>query len=296
MTDKKATTIDEQLNLLKSRNMIITDEEKAKENLLDIGYYRLGFYWYPFEISHNPHIFEEGTLFEYAIKLYYFDYDLRNILLKYITRIEINFRTTIIYHISNHFKEDPFWYINRDNFNMSNRVWDNYISKVSEINNEKIIKRDLDKYNRNNAPVWKSLEFLTFGTIIIIFKHLKDIHLKCKIANLYGIRKTSAFESYIDTIKQLRNLSAHGKVLFDLSLKQAIDGHGPLGDLAINKTNFHGAYCVFCYMLGQVSVNRVTNMKSEILQAYDRIPYQKLHDVIVKESGLCKEDITKNQK
>ena len=29
--------------------MIINDVEKAKEVLLDVGYYRLGFYWFPFE-------------------------------------------------------------------------------------------------------------------------------------------------------------------------------------------------------------------------------------------------------
>lgn len=42
---KKATTIDEQIAKLLSRGMVIDDVEKAKENLLDIGYFRLGFYW-----------------------------------------------------------------------------------------------------------------------------------------------------------------------------------------------------------------------------------------------------------
>ncbi|MBD1429827.1 hypothetical protein [Sphingobacterium litopenaei] len=42
----KATTIDEQITLLRSRGMSIPDDqiEKIKEYLLDIGYYRLGFY------------------------------------------------------------------------------------------------------------------------------------------------------------------------------------------------------------------------------------------------------------
>lgn len=38
---KSATTIDEQLKLLKSRGLIIKDENKVREILLDIGYYRL---------------------------------------------------------------------------------------------------------------------------------------------------------------------------------------------------------------------------------------------------------------
>ena len=46
---KQATTIEEQIALLKNRGMFIGDEEKAKEILMDIGYYRLGFYWFPFD-------------------------------------------------------------------------------------------------------------------------------------------------------------------------------------------------------------------------------------------------------
>lgn len=40
---KTATSIEEQIQLLEERGMIFNDKEKAKEILLDIGYYRLGF-------------------------------------------------------------------------------------------------------------------------------------------------------------------------------------------------------------------------------------------------------------
>ena len=47
---KTATTVEEQIALLVSRGMTFDCEtEKVKETLLDIGYYRLGFYWNPFE-------------------------------------------------------------------------------------------------------------------------------------------------------------------------------------------------------------------------------------------------------
>lgn len=46
---KKALKLDDQILKLKSRGMIFQDEEKAKEILLDVGYYRLGFYSFPFE-------------------------------------------------------------------------------------------------------------------------------------------------------------------------------------------------------------------------------------------------------
>lgn len=49
---RKAVTLDEQVSLLRSRNMTISDELKAKEILFDVGYFRMGFYWFPL----NRHI------------------------------------------------------------------------------------------------------------------------------------------------------------------------------------------------------------------------------------------------
>ena len=114
---KLATNIDEQIAKLVERGMVINNVEKARENLLDIGYFRLGFYWFPFEKSYprkrnRDHIFKDGVKIEYAIQLYYFDFDLRNSFLRYISRIEINFRTKLIYMASNKYREDPFWYVN----------------------------------------------------------------------------------------------------------------------------------------------------------------------------------------
>lgn len=48
---KKAYTIEEQIARLKSNGMIFDNEEKAKEILLDVGYYRLVFYSFPYEIQ-----------------------------------------------------------------------------------------------------------------------------------------------------------------------------------------------------------------------------------------------------
>ncbi len=57
-----ATTIDEQIKLLKDRGMNIEDEVKARENLMDIGYFRLGFYWFPFEKTYPKKTKEITTL------------------------------------------------------------------------------------------------------------------------------------------------------------------------------------------------------------------------------------------
>ena len=86
---KKATTLDEQIALLRKRGVEITCETKAKECLLDIGYFRLCSYLFPFEksypsLSNRTHKVVSGVNLSDAVALYYFDFDLRNILNRYI--------------------------------------------------------------------------------------------------------------------------------------------------------------------------------------------------------------------
>ena len=72
---KRATTISEQIELLKSRGMAIPDEHKAEEILMDIGFYRLGFYAFPFEkdfpcLENRSHKYKSGTSFTDVVDLY----------------------------------------------------------------------------------------------------------------------------------------------------------------------------------------------------------------------------------
>ena len=79
---KLATTIEQQLQILKSRGLTFLDEAKAREILLDFGFYRLGFYLFPFEksfpnLNNRTHEYVDGATFEDAVNLYYFDFDMR---------------------------------------------------------------------------------------------------------------------------------------------------------------------------------------------------------------------------
>ena len=50
---KPPTTFQEQVDLLKSRGLIINDSEKALQNISRINYYRLSSYYVPFQINRN---------------------------------------------------------------------------------------------------------------------------------------------------------------------------------------------------------------------------------------------------
>ena len=98
--EKKAITIREQIELLKKRGMEFDNIPKAEEILGDIGYYRLGFFSFPFEKnypkkSNRTHELVPGTSFKQVYELYVFDSQLRFILTKALSRIEINIRTRL---------------------------------------------------------------------------------------------------------------------------------------------------------------------------------------------------------
>ena len=270
--------------------MTISDKSKAKECLLDIGYFRLGFYWFPFEKTYprktkRTHEFKEGTCFDYAIKLYYFDFDLRNILLKYISRVEINFRTKLIYYASNRYKQDPFWYQNSEYVNKSFLEDDLMTKAMKDAAKEDVVMQDMMTHNRSVSPAWKAMEFFSFGTIISLYDNLREVPLKCEISNLYGISSPNNFLSYIDTIRKLRNYCAHGKVLFDKNLPEAIS-NGPLGYLGNSKTQLFGAYRVLDYILGQVSQNRAQDMRREVKEIFDNMPDDVVKSIILQNSGF----------
>ena len=128
-----ATSIDEQINLLQKRGLIIDDLDKAKETLLDIGYYRLGFYWHHFYNTKKEE-FTDNVNFKDVTDLYYFDTELRFLLTQYLTRIEINFRTKVVYYISNKYKNSPTWFVDP-------KVLILNLLKVSMIIITKILKR-----------------------------------------------------------------------------------------------------------------------------------------------------------
>jgi abortive infection bacteriophage resistance protein len=278
---RKAITLNEQIDLLRKRGMIINDIEKAKEVLFDVGYYRMGFYWFPFEQTypnkHNrTHEFKASTNFDYAVKLYYFDFCLRNLLLQPLSRIEIAFRTKVTYLVSNKHVNSPTWFV--DNTVVSKKQASSFEQKVYRPNVEKapdIALHHRHHINDKYAPAWKTLEFMTLGEMVHLFKSLKDDEMKLKIANCFGIKKLVTFENYLDLIKDLRNTCAHGNVLYDFTPDKSIR-KGPAMVKGIGENqNLNGALRVILYMMRQISEKRYNELSSDLdklIKKYSEFP------------------------
>jgi len=265
---KKATTIDEQIDLLESRGMIVPDENKAKEILMDIGFYRLGFYAFPYEttfpdLNNRTHKYRKDTSFTDVVELYYFDYDLRNILTYYLNRIEVNLRTFITYTVSNYYKNSPTWFV--DNSVMHRKYIEDFEDKIYKtIRENPVIKRHHAKYiNDRFAPAWKTIEFMTLGNICSLFYSLKDERLKHSIASHYKCG-LGVFANYIETIRVIRNTCAHGACLYNLSLAKGIKNSPQVNITDEKRHNISGVIEIVRYMIGCISMNRQSDMDEQI--------------------------------
>lgn len=264
---KKALTIDQQIARLQDHGMKFDNIDKAKEILLDVGYYRFGFYTFPFEITfpqihRRDHQLRPGTTFKSVYDLYEFDTRLRRVLLNALDRIEVNVRTHITYTASTAYVDYPVWYL--DSRFVKQDFIDQFDEKVYKTLLENpIIKRHHQHYpNDRHAPVWKAMEFMTFGNITSLYRSIKDESLKRKIAARYGC-SIGVFVNYLETIRVIRNKCAHGGCLFNIELPIGIKGR-PANISADSRHNINGAISVIRYILGKISTARKSDLEDDI--------------------------------
>lgn len=121
-----------------------------------------------------------------------------------------------------------------------------------------------DKY----APAWKTMEHMTLGNMLTLYKSLNSVQDKRDISLHFGINQTAVFENYMETIRCIRNICAHGAVLYDVRMHQLIK-NGPAGRVyAGEEHSLSGAVKVISYLIGKISFNRQRDMIIELNKAY----------------------------
>lgn len=262
MTPKRATTIDDQIVKFKERGMTINNYEDACRFLTHTSYYRLGSYSFPFEKkypikSNRNHEYKDGTLFSDVVELHHFDFELRSLLQKYLSIIEVSFKTIVINVVSVKYSNLPIW------FSDSSVVNDKYAQSFNEevyskngLCKNKVIIEHKKKYPSDTfAPAWKTIEFMTFGSVYQLYSSLKDEYIKATISRTYGL-ETNVFISYIKSIRDLRNICAHGSVVFDYSISYRLR-NGPAFNYTSGErnTNIGKLSTLVKYFLLQISPN-----------------------------------------
>jgi abortive infection bacteriophage resistance protein len=201
---KQFTTHNDQLSLLKSRNMEIDDDESALERLKRLNYYRLTGYALPNKSGDN---YVEGTSFENTYRVYEFDRKLRNMLLQIIEPIEIAIRAQLSYYHSS--KYGPLGYENSDYFiDIENhKKFMRDLEGKKARSKELFVTHHMNHYNEK-LPLWVAVELFSFGTLSMFFKNMNLDDKKEFAKQNYNI-KYAYLENWLHTLTFIRNVCAH---------------------------------------------------------------------------------------
>ena len=207
---KQVLSVAEQIDLLKSRGLNLTDYSAATKFLSEVSYFRFIQYLRPMEMDKTTHIFKANSQFEDAVALYNFDSDLRDLIFRAIQRIEIALRTKIIQEFS--LEHGPFWFF------------------------------------PFFPPAWKTLELVSLGTLSKLYYNFQDNKLKKRIARQFNLPQQEVLESWMRSLSVLRNYCAHHSRIWNRSLPNAPQLKVPLRGPWINieKVDANKLYAIVC--------------------------------------------------
>lgn len=229
-------SIDEQVEILRSRGLQIDDGERAKRYLKRLGYYRLSGYWYPFRqfqavddsqtVELRSDDFIEGSRFDDLIKLYVFDKKLRLLALDALERIEMSLRVDVAHLLG---EKDTCAHENPACFhgNFGNRIdsrsgktghqiWlEKYQQQVYRARHAPFVPHHQQKYG--SLPIWVAIEIWDFGMLSTLYAGMKYQDKKL-LADKYGVSDGNVMASYLRSLNFIRNVSAHHARLWNVNV------------------------------------------------------------------------------
>ncbi|EJZ8644826.1 Abi family protein [Enterococcus faecalis] len=225
-------TLDEQINILKSRGLCFIDEEQSKKLLMRSNYYDV-VNGYSKLIQSNTNKYIDNATFNELYAIYMYDKNIKSIFFRKIEKAEAFLRSCIAYTFAkNH--TDPYPYLNSNNFGDKYLEIGPLLAKISKIitNNKKYknnaIKHYSDKYNE--VPIWVLVNFLDFGTLRTFYSLMLDKdkieiadHVNQHFKYEYGLSPNivpSQIDSFLININDIRNIVAHDNRLLQFRLRR----------------------------------------------------------------------------
>ena len=213
-----------QLQKLKSRGLVVTDDAEVLAALENIGYYRLAGYAYPFLEPPHRKAFKPATTWTQISRLYEFDRELRVLIIDAIERIEVAVRARLISATCAHWN-DPHWFLDARHFHprfnhgyfieqLERELGITYPPPAHQrllpsSHAETFIQHYYTKYGDPYLPpFWMTAEILTLGALSRVYKGLGDPALKASIAAPFAV-PAKILESWLHALSHLRNICAH---------------------------------------------------------------------------------------
>ncbi|MGL4697642.1 Abi family protein [Enterococcus larvae] len=236
MEDKTFKTLEEQIDILKSRNMRFRDEESAKYVLINNSYYGIiNSYKELFQqkkakdsnIDYGNQLFED--VLEDTLLICDFDKSLASILYKYIMMVETTFKSSLSYYISLELGSDQQRYLDKSSysngyviqtgaFKGAYSIEKTFDKVTSRIEDSRITTISHFRESYKNVPPWIVIPTLSLGVVYEWYKLCRS-SIKSSVANIFlypqkpDELKKELFLQAMKTVHLYRNIVAHGSRL-----------------------------------------------------------------------------------
>ena len=249
-------TLDEQIEILRSKGLTINDEYKAKEVLLRENYFFISGYRHLLMKKYKDSRFISGATFEELHSIFLFDRELRNIIFKHILVIENNIKSMISYQLSRKYGFKEKDYLNPNNFTQDKlrekQVYDvlNKMKRQIRVNGRQHSATMHYMDNYGYIPMWILVKVLSFGIISELFSILKTEDQQ-GIADYYKLDFTT-LSIYLSLLANYRNLCAHEDMLYTYRTQRSIPNniyHHKLNIPKIDEEYVYGKNDLFSLVL-----------------------------------------------
>ena len=208
MADKDFKTIDEQIEILRSRGLTIEDEAEAKDFLLRNNYYRVS--GYSLTLRKND-VFAKSATFQNIEDIYNFDHEFRHIILHHIETIEVQIKSIYAYEFTKVY--GPLGYLDAANFSNQAKHKE-IVDKANQQKRQRLAHEAYLKHFINDLhqeiPLWAYVDLLTISDISFLYS-ISECPLKETIAHRFGLtmnRGPEILGQYMHSMTIIRNFCA----------------------------------------------------------------------------------------
>ena len=223
---KEFKTLNDQINILKDRGLIIEDELQTEEILLRENYFFIMGYRHLFTKSSKESKFIPGTTFGEIYSLFVFDRSFRNIIFKNVLIIENQLKSVISYQLSKKYGYREKEYLNPKNFTQdkdkARRVKD-LLDKMKRQIRINAAHHNATVHYINNygyIPLWVLVKVLSFGIVCELYTILKKED-QIEIAEVFGTTP-NVLEDILIILSNYRNLCAPEDIVFEHRTERVI--------------------------------------------------------------------------
>lgn len=212
---KQALSIENQIELLRSRGLGIDDDLKSQKFLRDNSYYRLDYYFKIIKAGSEK--FPDGCSLRSIEALYEFDKFLRNRIFELLEPIELKLKSRISNHLGMNHGSDCFYHPELfidipENTEKFTSIQASFEREKKNGKNDPVIKHHESKY-LGQYPIWVVVGYLTFSDMSKFYTVLSKQDKKGLVEQLYSI-DAYYLESWLFALSILRNICAHFAPLF----------------------------------------------------------------------------------